>query len=191
MSRLASDINAVIPTAATIADLEEGLKYYPALAMLNTKYIVFDGNSLPLTYNRRLGNAWFVQKSTTASSADAEMAALGQIDPAVEAVVFDASAADGTVTEYTSADSGNIVLTHYSPNRISYDVSAVSKGLAVFSEIWYPAGWKAFIDGQEAPILRADYTLRALLITRESMRWNLSTLQAPSPQAGTFPLYPP
>ena len=166
MSRLASDINAVIPTAATIADLEEGLKYYPALAMLNTKYIVFDGNSLPLTYNRRLGNAWFVQKSTTASSADAEMAALGQIDPAVEAVVFDASAADGTVTEYTSADSGNIVLTHYSPNHISYDVSAVSKGLAVFSEIWYPAGWKAFIDGQEAPILRADYTLRALLIDK-------------------------
>ena len=164
MSRLASDINAVIPTASTIADLEEGLQYYPVLAMLNTKYIVIDGNSYPLTYDYRLGNAWFVERSRTAPTADAEMAALGEIDPAREAVIFDAQAAEGTAAEYPGAAEGSIVLKEYSPNRLSYDVSAAARGLAVFSEIYYPAGWKAYIDGEEVPVLRADYTLRALLI---------------------------
>ena len=168
MSRLASDINAVIPTASTIADLEEGLQYYPVLAMLNTKYIVIDGNSYPLTYGQRLGNAWFVERSRTAPTADAEMAALGQIDPGKEAVIFDAQAAEGTAAEYPGAAEGSIVLKEYSPNRLSYEVSAAARGLAVFSEIYYPAGWRAFIDGEEVPILRADYTLRALLIDEGS-----------------------
>ena len=168
MSRLASDINAVIPTASTIADLEEGLQYYPVLAMLNTKYIVIDGNSYPLTYGQRLGNAWFVERSRTAPTADAEMAALGQIDPGKEAVIFDAQAAEGTAAEYPGAAEGSIVLKEYSPNRLCYEVSAAARGLAVFSEIYYPAGWRAFIDGEEVPILRADYTLRALLIDEGS-----------------------
>ena len=164
MSRVASDINAVIPTARTVADLEGGLKYYPVLAMLNTKYIVIDGNSYPLTYDYSLGNAWFVERSRTAPTADAEMAALGEIDPGREAVIFDAQAAEGTAAEYPGAAEGRIVLKEYSPNRLSYDVSAAARGLAVFSEIYYPAGWKAYIDGEEVPVLRADYTLRALLI---------------------------
>ncbi len=168
MSRVASDINAVIPTASTIADIEGGLKYYPVLAMLNTKYIVIDGNSYPLTYSQALGNAWFVERSRTAPTADAEMAALGQIDPGKEAVIFDAQAAEGTAAEYPGAAEGSIVLKEYSPNRLSYEVSAAARGLAVFSEIYYPAGWRAFIDGEEVPILRADYTLRALLIDEGS-----------------------
>lgn len=162
MSVMIEDINSAIPTARTIGELEDVLGYYPVLAMLNTKYIVVDPGSLPLTYDGRLGNGWLVSRSRTASTADAEMAALGEIDPAVEAVIFDPDAADGTVTEYAGADSGRVELTYYSPNRLRYDVSAPASGLAVFSEIYYPAGWKAFVDGKETPILRADYTLRAL-----------------------------
>ena len=162
MSAMIEDINSAIPTARTIGELEDVLGYYPMLAMLNTKYIVVDPGSLPLTYDGRLGNGWLVSRSRTASTADAEMAALGEIDPAVEAVIFDPDAADGTVTEYTGADSGRVELVYYSPNRLRYDVSAPASGLAVFSEIYYPAGWKAFVDGKETPILRADYTLRAL-----------------------------
>ena len=164
MRTMIDDVNSAMSTARTVGDLENALGYYPVLSMLNTKYIVVDPGSLPLTYDRRLGNGWLVSRSRTASTADAEMAALGEIDPAVEAVIFDPDAADGTVTEYTGADSGRVELTYYSPNRLRYNVSTPAKGVAVFSEIYYPAGWKAYVDGEEKPILRADYVLRALLI---------------------------
>ena len=164
MRTMIDDVNSAMSTARTVGDLENALGYYPVLSMLNTKYIVVDPGSLPLTYDRRLGNGWLVSRSRTASTADAEMAALGEIDPAVEAVIFDPDAADGTVTEYAGADSGRVELTYYSPNRLRYNVSTPAKGVAVFSEIYYPAGWKAYVDGEEKPILRADYVLRALLI---------------------------
>ena len=164
MRAMIDDVNSAMSTARTVGDLENALGYYPVLSMLNTKYIVVDPGSLPLTYDRRLGNGWLVSRVRTAPTADAEMAALGEIDPAVEAVIFDPEAPEGTVTEYAGADSGRVELVYYSPNRLRYDVSAPAKGLAVFSEIWYPAGWKAFVDGNEVPVLRADYALRALMI---------------------------
>ena len=164
MRAMIDDVNSAMSTARTVGDLENALGYYPVLSMLNTKYIVVDPGSLPLTYDRRLGNGWLVSRVRTAPTADAEMAALGDIDPAVEAVIFDPEAPEGTVTEYAGADSGRVELVYYSPNRLRYDVSAPAKGLAVFSEIYYPAGWKAYVDGEEKPILRADYVLRALLI---------------------------
>ena len=164
MRAMIDDVNSAMSTARTVGDLENALGYYPVLSMLNTKYVVIDPGSLPLTYDRRLGNGWQVSRVRTAPTADAEMAALGEIDPAVEAVIFDPEAPEGTVTEYAGADSGRVELVYYSPNRLRYDVSAPAKGLAVFSEIWYPAGWKAFVDGNEVPVLRADYALRALMI---------------------------
>ena len=164
MRAMIDDVNSAMSTARTVGDLENALGYYPVLSMLNTKYVVIDPGSLPLTYDRRLGNGWLVSRVRTAPTADAEMAALGEIDPAVEAVIFDPEAPEGTVTEYARADSGRVELVYYSPNRLRYDVSAPAKGLAVFSEIWYPAGWKAFVDGNEVPVLRADYALRALMI---------------------------
>ena len=164
MKTMIDDVNSAMSTARTVGDLENALGYYPVLSMLNTKYIVVDPGSLPLTYDRRLGNGWLVSRVRTAPTADAEMAALGEIDPAVEAVIFDPEAPEGTVTEYAGADSGRVELVYYSPNRLRYDVSAPAKGLAVFSEIWYPAGWKAFVDGNEVPVLRADYALRALMV---------------------------
>ncbi len=162
---LADDFYRVIKSGAqSIGEVSQALSYQPVLAMLNTKYIIIDGNSAPLEYRYRLGNAWFVEKVYNASSADDEMDILGQIDLRTEAVIYDApeSLADYDISVHGPEMGSEIYLTHYSPNRLEYSFSCHDRKVAVFSEIYYPAGWKAYVNGEEKPILRADYALRAL-----------------------------
>ena len=45
-----------------------------------------------------------------------------------------------------------------------YKSSSQSDKLAVFSEIYYPAGWKCFIDGNESEYFRANYVLRGMIV---------------------------
>jgi uncharacterized membrane protein YfhO len=61
---------------------------------------------------------------------------------------------------------GDIRLSSYSPNRMVYTAEATASQLAVFSEVWYgpDLGWKIYIDGTEAPLIRANYVLRAAVI---------------------------
>ena len=57
-----------------------------------------------------------------------------------------------------------IRLTNYSPNELTYEYTALTEKLAVFSEVYYPKGWTAYIDGQPAEIINADFILRALKV---------------------------
>jgi uncharacterized membrane protein YfhO len=50
------------------------------------------------------------------------------------------------------------------PNYLKYDASVTDNRLAVFSQIYYPYGWQAFMDGVKVDHIRADYALRALVI---------------------------
>ena len=163
MNDLVGDINKAISSAGTISAVNEALGHYPVLAMLNTKYIVIDPSNPPLEYHNRLGNAWLVKSSLSAQNADQEMAALSLTDPATGAVIFNPDVEMGTIKEYS--DEGTIELTSYSPNRLTYKYNAPKGGLAIFSEVYYPAGWKAYIDSQEVEILRANYILRGLELT--------------------------
>ena len=53
-------------------------------------------------------------------------------------------------------------LTKYTPRYLDYEYSTSKPGTIVFSEIYYPYGWKATIDGQPADIYRVNYMLRAI-----------------------------
>ena len=64
----------------------------------------------------------------------------------------------------SSLNTGEITLTEYRPNQLTYNFKADKDQLTVFSEIWTSNGWKLWIDGQEHPLLRANYLLRAALI---------------------------
>jgi uncharacterized membrane protein YfhO len=57
-----------------------------------------------------------------------------------------------------------ITMTSYEPNHLQYAYSSKTEKIAVFSEIYYDKGWKAYIDGEEAPYFRANYVLRAMVV---------------------------
>ena len=142
---------------------------FPVLNMLNTRYVIFpaaeDGRTVPLQNPHALGNAWFVRHVQYVANADEEIDALSGLRPAETAVV-DARFRDALQgLEQAPADSlGTIRLTTYEPNRLVYETDNATDGVAVFSEIYYPAGWQVTIDGQPAPLARANYVLRALHI---------------------------
>ena len=134
------------------------------LNMLNMRYLITGDAKQPVQRNPgALGNAWFVRTVKTVPSADAEMAALTTLNPATEAVVDVSRFPQQQAATYDPTGS-TIALTNYSPDDLKYRYNATQAGLAVFSEIYYADGWQAFIDGKPAPILRANYVLRALQV---------------------------
>ena len=66
------------------------------------------------------------------------------------------------IANYDYDSLSKITLTEATPPRMKYASESAVNGFVVFSEIYYPKGWTATIDGKEVPILRADYVLRAL-----------------------------
>ncbi len=47
-----------------------------------------------------------------------------------------------------------------------YDVNASGNNLMVMSDIYYPAGWNAYIDGAPAEIYKTDYLLRSIVVPK-------------------------
>ncbi|MBF9255289.1 YfhO family protein [Pontibacter sp. 172403-2] len=145
------------PTAETVT---LALQNAPVLNMLNTRYIIYNDAAAPLTNPAALGNAWFVEDVRTVNSPDEALQALRNFDPTNTAIV-DVSEFDVPSKSYTPNGS-TIKLTKYNPNELTYEVNATGNQLAIFSEIYYPAGWQAYIDGKPVDHIRANYVLRAL-----------------------------
>lgn len=140
------------------------------LNMLNVKYIIQKdekGQDVPMVNPNANGNAWFVNKVQFVSSADQEMKALDKLD-SKNTVILNTLAEGGQDfkgAENISKDStATIRLTEYKPNRLVYTSSNTKEGFGVFSEIYYPKGWKATIDGKETKIYNVNYVLRGLQI---------------------------
>ncbi len=133
------------------------------LNMLNARYII--GHDNRLTRNPdAMGNVWLVNSIEYADNADAEMAALDRIDPAVTATA-DVKFKNTLGTDIPQSVPGDTIYeTSYAPNRLTYKSHSANGGLAVFSEVYFPWGWKATIDGVPTEIGRVNYILRAMRI---------------------------
>ncbi|HKL95729.1 MAG TPA: YfhO family protein [Paludibacteraceae bacterium] len=136
-----------------------------ALNMLNTKYVITqasNGEIIPQQNPDALGNAWFVDSLVITNTPNEESDALNTINIRTTAVLdvqYEKYITDFTPTENLSA---NITLTTYTPKVLEYESSSKVAGVAVFSEIYYPYGWKAYIDGEAVEHFRVNYLLRAL-----------------------------
>ena len=141
----------------------DGVKLFPVLNMLNTKYFIFPlqgGATMPLKNIYAQGNGWFVDKIDYVADANAEYAEVGKIDVRHEAVAdkqFEAVLGQVKANDSTAT----VKLDKYEPNNLQYTVNSKNGGIVVFSEIYYP-GWKATVDGQSVELGRVNYILRAV-----------------------------
>ncbi len=151
------------------------------LDMLNTRYLISQNQIVP--NDQALGAAWFATNLTYVDNADKEFAVLTAIDTVPmlsdSTIVmqpmpsFDArkiTVADKRFKDILGesgqqpAPGDTIILTSHSPKTLSYKTRSAHGGVAVFSEVYFPWGWQATIDGKPVEIGRVNYVLRAIRV---------------------------
>jgi hypothetical protein len=117
-----------------------------------------------VTYRNRSPRprAWYVGE-TIAAQNDAEVfRAMNDpaFNPARTAVLYTTPS-----SPVAGQDSANVPdITEYTSRRIVMKTATASPSLLVLSEVYYPAGWKAFVDGAETEIFRTNYVLRSVVV---------------------------
>jgi hypothetical protein len=136
------------------------------LNMMNAKYVIVPGQQgqpIVQTNPDALGNAWFIKGILWVPNADAEMKALDNLNTR-DSVVIDQRYKSVVTAEPVFDSAATIKLVKNDVDAISYTSTSKTPQFAVFSEVYYKEGWKAFIDGKETPYARVNYALRGLSI---------------------------
>lgn len=149
------------------------------LNMLNTKYVIFNGgpNGQPAFQPNMgaAGNAWFVNEVKYVDNANEEMKSMnapglgdtaqipGAWKASQTAIVRKTFAAQfDNKTNFVKDSAASVKLDKYGLDKITFVSNNNNEGVAVFSDIYYDKGWKAYVDGKETPIVKVNYVLRAL-----------------------------
>ena len=180
ISKEIGEISRDLQGVTTIGEALEALGTYDVLNMLNTRYIVINGNAAPLLNEQAFGNAWFVSNIVKAENANEEIDILHNIDPSQEAIVANnfitpeylgdfynpVANSRGKNFFFTADSAATIDLVSYSPNRLVYKYSSATPNIALFSEVFYAPGWSAklYPVGTDLEIFRANYILRGLAL---------------------------
>lgn len=81
-------------------------------------------------------------------------------NPKEEAIVSEEVADKVSSLQYSG--NGQVEFLSYLPNELKYKVSSDDKQFLVLSEVYYPDGWKAYLDGKAVDIHRVNYLLRGV-----------------------------
>jgi len=164
--QLIPEIGTIFSTfkqAKSVADIQQPLAKQGVLNMLNMKYLIYDPQSPPIPNPYANGSQWLVQKIVPVATKNIALQTIGQIDTKHEAVVTQAIAST-LPASFGSDTTATLALQQYEPNQLIYNFQSKSPQIAVFSEIYYPKGWQAFINGEQVPFFEADYLLRAMVL---------------------------
>lgn len=137
------------------------------LNMMNVRYIIVKNkNGGPVAQRNPYanGNAWFVENVQPANNANDEIALLDSLDTKKTAVINKEFLSKIPSEKITRDSTATIDLFKYQPNHLVYETSTKTPQLAIFSEVYYPHGWNAYINGKPAEYFRADYVLRAMVV---------------------------
>ena len=172
-------IGAIVTAQGDMSQVR-GDSVWPVLNMLNTRYMILpasQGQTLPVANPYAQGNAWFVDNIRYVEDANHELDGLAQVSLRHEAVAD--RRFEPILGQATPADStASIKLVSYEPNRLEYTAESRQGGVVVFSEIYYPHGWTATVDGQPAELGRVNYVLRAMRLQPGQHKVVLSFLPA-------------
>ena len=149
-----------------LADFYIDQGYQPVLDMLNVKYFIFDGEQgAQIQQNKTaFGNAWFVNNIVLVDSANDEILALKSENLNKSAIVNRANEISKKVFQVDSLS--KIELIKHKPNRQLFKSNNSNDAFAVFSEMYYKKGWKAYIDGSETAIIKTNYALRGIEVPK-------------------------
>ncbi len=137
------------------------------LNMMNVRYIITQTkNGGPVAQRNPYanGDAWFVENVLPAENANEEIQLLDSLDTKKTAVINKEFLSKIPSQKIERDSTATIELFSYQPNHLVYEASTKSPQLAVFSEVYYPKGWSAYINGKPAEYFRANYVLRAMVI---------------------------
>ena len=136
----------------------------PTLNMMNTKYIISGNMASDTTPNTgALGNAWFVKGIEFKKGPRAVMDHLSYFNPKDTAVMDEQDKIDALAGLQVDSNA-RIQLIDNKNDEVNYSAKTNAKQLAVFSEIYYKDGWKAYVDEKESPIVKVNYVLRGLVV---------------------------
>jgi uncharacterized membrane protein YfhO len=136
-------------------------------SMLNAKYFIMpspnDQQPMAVPNPNNLGPCWLVKNIRYVANADEEMKALDSIKP-LDTAYVDLREKSKILEAPHWNDSAKITFVENKNDYIKYTTQATGNQFAVLSEIYYPYGWKATIDGESTPIVRVNYAFRGISI---------------------------
>lgn len=131
------------------------------LNMLNTRYIIEDTNKEPYYNYSAMGNAWIVDSISYVNTPVEEISRIEKLD--LRSVAVADIGFESVIGESYPKSLGDTIFENtYAPNRLTYTAKSAKGGVAVFSEVYFPWGWQASIDGTPVEIGRVNYILRAI-----------------------------
>jgi len=136
---------------------------------LNVKYLIGknEDNQDQLYQNPdAYGNAWAIDSIVLANSPDELLEKLKDTDLRRVGLVLNKSIPTDIPLRYNSSDLIKIEKIKNSSSHLTYNFESLSDQLIVFSEIYYPSGWKVYVDGAESNYFDIDYLLRGMLIPK-------------------------
>ncbi|WP_312993889.1 YfhO family protein [Chryseobacterium flavum] len=142
----------------------DSVKVPNVLNLLNAKYWVVGGPEQPqaMPNPNANGNAWFVSDLKFVNTPNEEIKSIGTINSKKTAVIASSDKSYFDNKPVQADSTAFITLTKYQPNELEFKSQSKTPQLAVFSEIYYPHGWKVLVDEKEVPYIKADYLLRAV-----------------------------
>jgi hypothetical protein len=137
----------------------------PVVDMLNTKYFLEPDSAgrVGVTMNPNAsGPCWFVKYVRIVEGPVEEFKSLDNLHFRDTAIVN--SSFNKQVVQPVPDSSASIRMVKFDNDQMEYESNAASPQFAVFSEIYYPKGWNAYIDGKATEYCKTNYLLRGLSV---------------------------